>query len=159
MSHVFYNFDLGYCQGMNDYVAVLLMVLDDEATTFWCFAHLMADRVESNFTKDMASMTWQLQHLGGLLKTVQPAFWEYLEKIEATELFCVYRWLVLQFKREFSCPEIMRLWETLWSARQLTTYCISPQYFALLKGFKAPADFICNLNIFAGIYYFIRNYL
>ena len=44
LNYSFFNFDIGYVQGMNDLVSVLLVVLQDEVDAFWCFKGFM-DRV------------------------------------------------------------------------------------------------------------------
>jgi len=38
ITHCFYNWNLGYLQGMNSLLAPILNVLDDEVDAFWCFA-------------------------------------------------------------------------------------------------------------------------
>ena len=40
---------LGYLQGMSDLLAPLLMILEDEVDTFWCFTGLMKLTVSSYF--------------------------------------------------------------------------------------------------------------
>jgi len=42
MTYVMYNFDLGYCQGMNDLLAPILMIMNsNEVESFWCFVGFM----------------------------------------------------------------------------------------------------------------------
>uniref|UniRef100_A0A5K3FME6 Rab-GAP TBC domain-containing protein n=1 Tax=Mesocestoides corti TaxID=53468 RepID=A0A5K3FME6_MESCO len=50
MTYTFYNLDLGYFQGMNDLLAVILTVMDSEEDAFWCFAGLLERIVGSRFT-------------------------------------------------------------------------------------------------------------
>ncbi|EPS72189.1 hypothetical protein M569_02569, partial [Genlisea aurea] len=37
LTYSFYNFDLGYCQGMSDVLSPILYVMRDETKSFWCF--------------------------------------------------------------------------------------------------------------------------
>lgn len=48
LTYCMYNFDLGYCQGMSDLAAPILVVMQNEADAFWCFVALM-ERMQSNF--------------------------------------------------------------------------------------------------------------
>ena len=41
MTWCVYNFDLGYVQGMSDLVSMILRVVKDEVSTFWCFIGMM----------------------------------------------------------------------------------------------------------------------
>ena len=40
---------------------------------------------------------------------------QYLDDHEAGNFYFCFRWLLILFKREFSFPDIMRLWEVLWT--------------------------------------------
>jgi len=44
LSYSFFNFDIGYVQGMNDLVSILLVVMQNEVDAFWCFKGFM-DRI------------------------------------------------------------------------------------------------------------------
>jgi hypothetical protein len=46
--YVWEHLDVGYMQGMCDLVAPLLVIFDDEGTTYSCFCRLM-ERMGSNF--------------------------------------------------------------------------------------------------------------
>jgi TBC1 domain family member 15 len=48
MTYVMYDFDLGYVQGMSDFLGPLMVVMDDEVDSFWTFVGLMK-RVVSVF--------------------------------------------------------------------------------------------------------------
>ena len=39
--YFYYPFSVGYVQGMSDLLSPLLVVMDNEADTFWCFVGLM----------------------------------------------------------------------------------------------------------------------
>jgi len=40
----------------------------------------------------------------------------YAESQESSNMYFCFRWLLILFKREFSFPEIMRIWEVSWNA-------------------------------------------
>jgi len=45
LTYTFYNFDLGYCQGMSDLLGPILTIMNDEVDGFWCFAGMMESMV------------------------------------------------------------------------------------------------------------------
>uniref|UniRef100_A0A803LH68 Rab-GAP TBC domain-containing protein n=1 Tax=Chenopodium quinoa TaxID=63459 RepID=A0A803LH68_CHEQI len=94
LTYSFYNFDLGYCQGMSDYLSPLLFVMEDEFEVFWCFAALM-ERVGPNFNRDQSGMHAQLFALS---KSLPVKF--LMSAMSQTEM---------------RYEETMRLWEILWT--------------------------------------------
>jgi translation elongation factor EF-G len=55
--HVIYYVDV--FQGMSDFLAPILYVMEDESESFWCFASLM-ERLGANFNRDQNGMHAQL---------------------------------------------------------------------------------------------------
>lgn len=41
MTYCMYDFDLGYVQGMSDFLAPIMVVMNDEVDAFWAFVGLM----------------------------------------------------------------------------------------------------------------------
>ncbi|XP_075241450.1 TBC1 domain family member 17-like isoform X3 [Convolutriloba macropyga] len=115
MTYCMYNFDLGYLQGMSDLLAPLLMIMEDEVDTFWCFVGLMK-LTGSNFDMDdEKGMKLQLSQLKYLLNLLDPSFYAFLESKDSGNLYFCFRWLLIWFKREFSFCDICSLWEVLWT--------------------------------------------
>jgi hypothetical protein len=115
MSYSFFNFDVGYVQGMNDLLAPILFVFQgDEAEAFWCFVALMRQRAKF-FDADQAGMTLELEMLGHALRILDAEFYDHLVRTDSANCFFAYRWLLCLFKRELSFPDTLRLWEVLWS--------------------------------------------
>lgn len=125
LTYCMYNFDLGYVQGMSDLLSPILLLMDDEVEAFWCFAGFM-ERLAHNFDENQEGMKAQLHQLTVLLKFTDPHFYSYLEKHDSGNMYFCFRWLLICFKREFSFPDIMTLWETLWSQR------LSPNYHLIV---------------------------
>ncbi|KAL5107475.1 TBC1 domain family member 15 [Taenia crassiceps] len=124
MTYTFYNPDLGYFQGMNDLLAVILSVIDGEEDAFWCFAGLL-DRVSDHFSNDSSSLSGQFVGLFKLIEILMPRFAQFLREKEATSMSFCFRWFLIIFKREFSYDDIKILWETLFSGA-------APKNFQLL---------------------------
>jgi len=117
LTHAFFNFDLGYCQGMSDLAAPIVYVLGakDEALAFWCFAALM-DVLERNFRKDQSGMNEELARLAIITKHIDGGLYEYLKQQQADNFYFCYRWLLVRFKREFPFEQVLYLWDVMWAA-------------------------------------------
>lgn len=114
LTYSFYNFDLGYCQGMSDLLSPLLFVLRDESETFWCFVALM-ERLGPNFNRDQNGMHSQLFALSKLVELLDVPLHNYFKQKDCLNYFFCFRWVLIQFKREFEFEKTLQLWEVLWT--------------------------------------------
>lgn len=114
MTYNMFNFDLGYVQGMSDLLAPIMVVMENEVDSYWCFTGFM-NKIESNFLMEQLEIKLQLSNLRVLLEFVDSKFSQYLEKNESSNMYFCFRWILILFKREFTFPHIMRLWEVLWT--------------------------------------------
>ncbi|XP_023734040.3 uncharacterized protein LOC111881887 isoform X2 [Lactuca sativa] len=114
MTYSFYNFEIGYCQGMNDFLSPILYVMEDESEAFWCFVYLM-ERFGPNFKHDQSGMKFQFFALSKLMEILDKPLHDYFEENNCLNYLFCFRWILVQFKREFEYEEIMRLWEILWT--------------------------------------------
>ncbi|GAB0493697.1 hypothetical protein MMPV_004982 [Pyropia vietnamensis] len=138
-----HNGGLGYCQGMADVLAPILVaiappggpspvaplspansngdpsdVIADSNTrtaaiVYAAFTHLMR-RLSANFRIDQSGLASQLQLLRRLLALSDPTLAAHLHTSDE-ELHVCFRWVMLQFKRELSFADTCRLWEVSWS--------------------------------------------
>ena len=109
-----YNRDLGYVQGMSDLLAPIYAVLQDDAMAFWAFKCFM-DRMERNFLRDQSGMRSQLRTLDHLVQFMDPKLYAHLESADSTNFFFFFRMLLVWYKREFDWPDVLHLWEVLWT--------------------------------------------
>jgi hypothetical protein len=111
LGYSLFNFDIGYCQGMSDLLAVLLLVYDAEWEAFAVFAALM-EKCAGNFS-DGANHTIakQLQQVEVLVRGFMPRLYTHLQQVGATSMSFCFRWLLVLFKREFYIDEVPRLWD------------------------------------------------
>ncbi|XP_010482627.1 PREDICTED: TBC1 domain family member 15-like isoform X4 [Camelina sativa] len=114
LTYSFYNFDLGYCQGMSDYLSPILFVMEDESESFWCFVALM-ERLGPNFNRDQNGMHTQLFALSKLVELLDIPLHNYFKENDCLNYFFCFRWILIQFKREFEYEKTMQLWEVLWT--------------------------------------------
>lgn len=71
--------------------------------------------MESNFSSDSRAMHAQLLALRSLVQLLDPPLFAHLEAHDCLSFFFCYRWLLIDFKREFAFDEVLRLWEALWA--------------------------------------------
>ncbi|KAI6681604.1 hypothetical protein NL676_035485 [Syzygium grande] len=114
LTYSFYNFDLGYCQGMSDLLSPILYVMEDESESFWCFVALM-ERLGPNFNRDQNGMHSQLFALCKLVELLDRPLHNYFKQNDCLNYFFCFRWVLIQFKREFEYEKVMRLWEVFWT--------------------------------------------
>ncbi|XP_029655014.1 TBC1 domain family member 15 isoform X3 [Octopus sinensis] len=120
-TYCMYNFDLSYVQGMSDLLSPILVIMENEVDAFWCFAGFM-ETVCSNFEMDQQGMKTQLAQMHTLMQFVDPELCSYLESHDSGNFYFCFRWLLIVFKREFSFPDIQRLWEVLWTGLPCQNY-------------------------------------
>jgi hypothetical protein len=119
-TYVWDNMDVGYVQGMCDLVAPLLVILDDEAKTYSCFCQLMK-RMSSNFPNGGA-MDQHFGNMRSLIQILDPELFEHMKQNgDYTHFYFCYRWFLLDFKRELLYEDVFSVWETIWSARQISS--------------------------------------
>ncbi|XP_010538042.1 PREDICTED: TBC1 domain family member 15-like isoform X2 [Tarenaya hassleriana] len=108
--------DVGYCQGMSDLCSPMIMLLEDEADSFWCFERLMR-RLRGNFrsTGRSVGVEAQLTHLAAITQVVDPKLHHHLENLGGGDYLFAIRMLMVQFRREFSFCDSLYLWEMMWA--------------------------------------------
>ncbi|TYH08033.1 hypothetical protein E1A91_A08G265500v1 [Gossypium mustelinum] len=114
LTYSFYNFDLGYCQGMSDLLSPILLVMEDESESFWCFVALM-ECLGPNFNRDQSGMHSQLFALSKLVELLDNPLHNHFKQNDCLNYFFCFRWMLIQFKRELEYEKTMRLWEVLWT--------------------------------------------
>lgn len=106
--------NLGYVQGMSDLLSPLYAVFQDDAVAFWAFVQFM-QRMSRNFVRSQSGMRSQLSTLDQLVQLLDPKLYLHLQSADSTNFFFFFRMLLVWYKREFSWPDVLRLWEGLWT--------------------------------------------
>ncbi|TPP60650.1 TBC1 domain family member 13 [Fasciola gigantica] len=119
----------GYVQGMNELIAPIYFVFATdpneqcrqyaEADTFYCFNNLMTE-VHPNFIRNLDG--GQVQGIGGQIRLLtdlvgqtDPQLLGHLNRLGLEPEHYAFRWLSLLLAREFLLPDVIRLWDTLFS--------------------------------------------
>jgi len=103
---------VGYAQGMNDVLSMILAVMDHEADAYWCFRNFLATIQEDFMAKGMMD---KLEKLRDLFSFMDPEVYKHFESVDGGDMVFCHRWLLLSFKREFSFEDAVRLFEILCS--------------------------------------------
>ncbi|TPX38620.1 hypothetical protein SeMB42_g06627 [Synchytrium endobioticum] len=115
MTYAHASHGLGYVQGMSDLCSPVLVALQgDEVGAFWCFYGMM-EKMKDNFRRDGAGMRKQLESMERLVAILDPPLHAHLTLCDATNMFFVFRFLLVAFKREFAFEDTLILWEAIWT--------------------------------------------
>ena len=133
------NGNNAYAQGMSDLLSPLLFVLRDEALTYICFCSLIK-RCMSNLDVLSDPITTKINLLSSLLIRYDPYLWNYLTQVGADQLMFVYRWLLIECKREFPFNDSLCVLEVMWSTINPSTSASKP------SGANQTNDFLNNYS-------------
>ena len=97
--------EVGYAQGMNDVLSMILAVMDDEPKAYLCFENYLAT-IQADFMA--VGMLEKLEKLKSLLMFMDPELHRHLELHDAGDMVFCHRWLLLTFKREFEFDDAVR---------------------------------------------------
>uniref|UniRef100_A0A1I7V818 TBC domain-containing protein c n=1 Tax=Loa loa TaxID=7209 RepID=A0A1I7V818_LOALO len=118
-----------YVQGMNEIMGPLYYVFasdaDDEwaeeaeADTYYCFQLLMSE-IKDNFIKTLDSSNCGIESLlaefNERLRSCDPELYNHLVDMGIKPEFYAFRWLSLLLSQEFSLPDVINIWDSLFSS-------------------------------------------
>ncbi|KAL5963064.1 Small G protein signaling modulator 1 [Taenia solium] len=86
----------------------------------------------------------QFESLRGLIEVLDPVLAEHMHLNEDNSHLYFYRWLLLDFKREFKYADVFLAWETIWTSYRL----VCPDFeifiaFALIQYYRDIIVFYC----------------
>jgi TBC1 domain family member 13 len=116
----------GYRQGMNELAAPLLLCFADapfadlsdaEADAYFCFEVIMSDMASLYVAKasETIGVGRHLQELKALLCIKDPRLEAHLSQLEIDPRFYALRWGRLWLAREFTLPDLFRIWDSLFA--------------------------------------------
>ena len=124
MSYAMFNFDVGYCQGMSDILAMILLMVADDAEAFFLFSTLLERKCVKNFGADVlrGGMAVQMKAVDTLIKAFVPTLHHHLQRHCANDMSFVFRWLLILFKREFPINQVFVLWDVIFACPYTDQY-------------------------------------
>ena len=83
VTYAVFHPEVGYAQGMNDVLSMILAVMDHEADAYWCFTNYLATIQADFMAKGMMD---KLEALRDLLKFMDPEVYSHFEAIDAGDM-------------------------------------------------------------------------
>lgn len=122
------NSGISYVQGMNEILGPIYYVFaidpnEDfskhaEADAFFCFTSLMGE-IKDSFVKNLdhskVGIRQKIRDMNDILRLKDYELWENLEHKQLSPEFYSFRWLTLLLSQEFELPDVLRLWDSLFS--------------------------------------------
>jgi hypothetical protein len=117
----------GYRQGMNELAAPLLLCFagapfadagDAEADAYFCFHAVMRDMAAVYAVRETegAGVGRQLREMQALLRIKDPRLDSHLAQLGVDPRFYALRWIRLWLAREFTLPDVLRVWDSFLAA-------------------------------------------
>ncbi|XP_006818481.1 TBC1 domain family member 13-like, partial [Saccoglossus kowalevskii] len=152
----------GYVQGMNEIIGPIYYVFASdsdkeiqehaEADAFFCFMNLMSE-IRDSFIKSLddsasginATMTNTMLKL----KSKDMRLWLKLQEQDLKPQFFIFRWVTLLLSQEFPLPDIIRLWDSLFSDEKRFEFLIDIccAMIILVRDKLIDGDFSSNMKL------------
>jgi hypothetical protein len=114
MTYSVYHPDPGYSQGMSDMLTPIVYVFVDESLSYFSFCSLMSRYMNSVFDHDQIEINRRLYLFNLIFQSIDYELWKKINLNEEAYLY-VYRWLLLDCKREFhQFNQVLRVLELVW---------------------------------------------
>lgn len=155
----------GYVQGMNEIIGPLYYVFSNdtknelfighsEADTFWCFTELMSeirDMYNSQLDSDRSTgVVAMMTKLTNLLASEDSELYHRLLHLQGIRPhYFAFRWITLLLSQEFPLPEVLRIWDFLFSDNERFNFliCFCCSMLMLLKPELMAGDFSSNMKL------------
>mgnify|MGYP001582998308 CR=1 FL=1 len=125
--HIFVGLNpgVGYVQGMNEIMGLLLVVfsgdgrrqagLEEEADAFFCFQAILKE-IRDYYCRALdddvsTGLTSAFQRFTAMLFVLDDALAAHLQRIELVPAYYVMRWVTLMFAQEFDVPDTIVIWD------------------------------------------------
>ncbi|KYR01577.1 TBC1 domain family member 13 [Tieghemostelium lacteum] len=122
------NPGIKYVQGMNEILGPIYYIFaidpdseckaNAESDAFYCFTNLMSE-IRDNFCKTLdrsdVGIISSIKKLNRILRENDRELWLDLEEKKLNPQFYSFRWITLLLSQEFELPDVLRLWDSLFS--------------------------------------------
>uniref|UniRef100_A0AAQ6AAC3 TBC1 domain family member 13 n=1 Tax=Amphiprion ocellaris TaxID=80972 RepID=A0AAQ6AAC3_AMPOC len=123
-----------------------------EADTFFCFTNLMSEN-RDNFIKSLddsqCGITYKMESVYSMLKDKDLELYLKLEEQNIKPQYFTFRWLTLLLSQEFLLPDVIRIWDTLFSDQDrfhfLILVCCA--MLILIRDSLLAGDFTVNMRL------------
>uniref|UniRef100_A0A671TCD6 TBC1 domain family member 13 n=1 Tax=Sinocyclocheilus anshuiensis TaxID=1608454 RepID=A0A671TCD6_9TELE len=132
--------------------AVLLSVEHAEADTFFCFTSLMSEN-RDNFIKSLddsqCGITFKMESVFSKLKEKDTELYLKLQEQNIKPQYFTFRWLTLLLSQEFLLPDVIRIWDSLFSDQERFEFLIPVccAMLTLIRDQLLAGDFTTNMRL------------
>ncbi|XP_062867259.1 TBC1 domain family member 13 isoform X1 [Trichomycterus rosablanca] len=156
------NPGIAYVQGMNEIVGPIYYTFATdpnsqwkehaEADTFFCFTNLMSEN-RDNFIKSLddsqCGITYKMESVFSMLKEKDLELYMKLQEQNIKPQYFTFRWLTLLLSQEFLLPDVIRIWDSLFSDQDrfhfLILVCCA--MLTLIRDQLLAGDFTTNMRL------------
>ena len=156
------NKDVNYVQGMNEILAPIYYcyVIGEtgessdsiEADAFWSFSILM-DGIKEMFIKekdnDKGGIFNKIEIFEKLIEKLDKSLYKHFKKLDVKMTHFSFRWFNLFFGQDFIIPDILRLWDTIFSEQDkfYFTYFFSIAILEMKRKELLQSDFFGTIKL------------
>ncbi|KAG9354637.1 hypothetical protein JZ751_001350 [Albula glossodonta] len=156
------NPGIAYVQGMNEIVGPIYYTFATdpnsqwkehaEADTFFCFTNLMSEN-RDNFIKSLddsqCGITYKMESVFSTLKERDMELYLKLQEQNIKPQYFTFRWLTLLLSQEFLLPDVIRIWDTLFSDKDRFDFLILVccAMLILIRDQLLAGDFTVNMRL------------
>lgn len=158
------NPGIKYVQGMNEiYAPIYYQFATDtdtgaavhaEADAFFCFVELISefrDHFCQHLDNSAVGIRATIGRLNSMLHVLDPELWAHLEQTnKVNPQFYAFRWITLLLTQEFLFPDVVRLWDSLFSDPGGHMDCLLRFCIAMLLNIREEllqGDFSQNIKL------------
>ncbi|XP_033892768.3 TBC1 domain family member 13-like isoform X2 [Acipenser ruthenus] len=156
------NPGIAYVQGMNEVVGPIYYTFATdpntewkehaEADTFFCFTSLMSEN-RDNFIKSLddsqCGITYKMESVYATLKQKDAELYLKLQEQNIKPQYFTFRWLTLLLSQEFLLPDVIRIWDSLFSDQERFDFLILVccAMLVLIRDQLLAGDFTVNMRL------------
>uniref|UniRef100_A0A8B9KIQ5 TBC1 domain family member 13 n=1 Tax=Astyanax mexicanus TaxID=7994 RepID=A0A8B9KIQ5_ASTMX len=156
------NPGIAYVQGMNEIVGPIYYTFaadpntewkeHAEADTFFCFTNLMSEN-RDNFIKSLddsqCGITYKMESVFSMLKEKDVELYMKLQEQNIKPQYFTFRWLTLLLSQEFLLPDVIRIWDSLFSDQDRFDFLILVccAMLILIRDQLLAGDFTMNMRL------------
>ncbi|XP_013393839.1 growth hormone-regulated TBC protein 1 isoform X1 [Lingula anatina] len=107
------NPKIGYCQGFNFIVGVMLLILRDEQKTFWLLDTLITQILPDLYSPGMAGLKAEIAVLAELIRQKEAGIYDNVEREGVPWAVVFTRWFICLFIDVLPIETVLRIWDCL----------------------------------------------